>query len=129
VTATGVGSNERVGRRLGQAFREFRFVFGDDEMAEVDSFDGSVPQALLLWNGELTNLGARAEPGGTLASILEAHLGPARRMDGLFLAVYSRVPTAAETAALLPQVRAGNRQRWEDLFFALLTSTEAITNH
>jgi hypothetical protein len=118
-------------RRLRNAFREYQFVFGDDEMAEADRFDGSVPQSLLLWNGELTNRGARAEGGGVLAGILAQHREPAARLEQMFLAVYTRPPRPEERQRLLGYLRDQHDARgaYEDLYFALLTSTEAITNH
>ena len=106
-------------------------MFGDDEMAEANRFDGSVPQSLLLMNGELTNGGTRADPGGVLAQVLAASRDPAARLDDLFLAAYTRRPTPEERAPLLGYLRSqrNTRAAYEDVFFALVTSTEAITNH
>jgi hypothetical protein len=138
VTATGAeelgkrrGDPERTEKRLLQAFREYQFVFGDDEMAEANRFDGSVPQSLLLMNGELTNGATRGDPGGVLAQVLTTHKDPAARLDELFVAAYTRRPTAEERAPLLDYLRSHRNARaaWEDVFFALVTSTEAITNH
>jgi hypothetical protein len=138
VTATGADEMgrrrldpERLERRLFQAFKEFQFTFGDDEMAEADRFDGSVPQALLLLNGELTNNATRAEAGGVLAGILAASREPATRLEDMFLAAYTRRPNEAERTALLAYLREqrNSRAAYEDLYFALQTSTEAITNH
>jgi hypothetical protein len=125
------GDAERAERRLLQAFREYQFVFGDDEMAEANRFDGSVPQSLLLMNGELTNGGTRGEVGGVLAQVLAEQREPAARLDQLFLAAYARPPTTQERAPLLEYLRTQRNARaaWEDVFFALVTSTEAITNH
>jgi uncharacterized protein DUF1549/uncharacterized protein DUF1553 len=122
---------EKVGKRLLQAFREYQFVFGDDEMAEANRFDGSVPQSLLLMNGELTNGGTRADPGGVLAEVLATRRDPGARLDDLFLAAYTRRPTDKERAPLVEYLRSQHdgRAAYEDVFFALLTSTEAITNH
>jgi hypothetical protein len=118
-------------KRLRQAFRQYQFVFADDEMAEADRFDGSVPQSLLLWNGELTNNGARADGRSVLGQILAARKDPAERLEDMFLTVYTRLPTTTERQRLLGGLRADGNSRaaYEDLFFALLTSTEAITNH
>jgi hypothetical protein len=122
---------ERNEKRLLNAFREYQFVFGDDEMAEANRFDGSVPQSLLLLNGELTNGGTRADEGGVLGQVLAASADPAARLDDLYLAAYTRRPTAEERAPLLEYLRnhRNGRAAYEDVFFALLTSTEAITNH
>jgi hypothetical protein len=96
---------------------------------------------LLLFNGEVTNRAAKVRKGrgpaagggddGTLAKILAASPDVPTRLNELFLAVYGRFPTPdermryGEHLAAAPTARA----RYEDLFFALLTSTEMITNH
>jgi hypothetical protein len=127
-------SEERAERLRERTLREYRFTFEDDEMADAD-FDGSMPQALLLLNGELTNSGTRAAEGGTLARILAERAAPLDRLEGMFLAAYARPPSAEEKALLLPALEraAGNRRAaeraYEDVFFALCTSTEAVTNH
>jgi hypothetical protein len=139
VTATGADqmvrrrNQDRADRQIERALREYRFTFDDDEMADADSFDGSMPQALLLLNGELTNGGTRAGEDGVLDGILRRSRDPAERLRDMFLAVYTRPPTAEEAAWLLPQLTEGarkqGRQAWEDAFFALLISSESVTNH
>src|SRR6185369_10248555 len=132
VVATGAEHMEKAGaeeiqKKIDRALKEYLFVFADDEMAEVDTFNGNVPQALLVFNGEITNQGSRARPGGTLAGILAASADPATRLRRLFLAAYTRPPSDDEAARLLPA--GGDRGAWEDVFFALLASTEMLTNH
>jgi hypothetical protein len=126
-----IRDREQVRRQLTQRLREYRFAFEDDEMGESTSFDGSVPQALLLLNGELTNDGARVGPEGVLGAILRLRPDPPSRLDDMMLAAYARPATAEEKTTLLEGLSAGSedRQGWEDLFFALVTSTEALTNH
>ena len=53
------------------------------------------------------------------------------RLREMFLTTYTRPPTEAEQARLLPSLGKGSGARgaYEDLFFALLTSTEMLTNH
>jgi hypothetical protein len=119
-----------VERLMTQTLREYKFAFDDDEMLETDNFDGSVPQALLLLNGELTNRGARSGQAGVLGEILRRTRDPQSRLDDMYLAVYTRLPRPEERAFLLEHLRqAEDRRAYEDIYFALLTSTEAITNH
>jgi hypothetical protein len=139
LVATGVDRMERPGaqpieRKIERLLREYLFVFGDDERAEIDTFDGNIPQALLLWNGEIVNRGARARRGGVLGRILAESDAPDVRLRRMFLAAVARPPTAAEQARLLPALVSADGGRaaaaaYEDLFFALLTSTEMLTNH
>jgi hypothetical protein len=137
LTVTGVDGmakrrmgDEKVEKRMAAALREFQFAFDDDEMAEANSFDGSMPQALMLLNGELTNNGTRAAEVGVLGEILRGSRDPATRLEQMFLAVYSRRPTSEERTLLAESLRrADPRRAFEDIYFALLTSTEAVTNH
>jgi hypothetical protein len=124
---------DRAERQIERALREYRFTFDDDEMADADSFDGSMPQALLLLNGEVTNSGARAGEDGVLDGILRRTRNPAERLRDMFLAAYTRPPTVEEAAWMLPQLTEGarrqGRQAYEDAFFSLLISSESVTNH
>ncbi|HKA92031.1 MAG TPA: DUF1549 domain-containing protein [Haliangiales bacterium] len=136
VDATGIddAAARRVGRelaqtKLDQGLRQFSFVFGDDEMAEVDRATGNVPQALVLFNGELVSNGARAAPGGELLGILGETEDPTARVTRIYLQTYTRRPTAGELQRALAFVGRGGVDRYEDLFYALLTSTEFTTNH
>jgi len=136
ITATGVDRLEqldadKVRKRIERALKEYSFIFADDEGAEVNTFNGNIPQALLLFNGELTNQGAKQRPGSNLARILTGSNDPATRLRQMFLSTYTRPPTDAEQARLLPALGngPGARAAYEDLYFALLTSTEMLTNH
>lgn len=138
LTATGADrmarhrqADDRVDKMLANGLREYRFAFDDDEMADTD-FDGSMPQALLLLNGEITNNGTRAGDDGVLGAILAETREPAARLDQMFLAIYARRPSADERSLMLASLAAAGRdprKAYEDMYFALLTSTEAMTNH
>ncbi|MCB9751594.1 MAG: DUF1549 domain-containing protein [Myxococcales bacterium] len=109
IVAAGLGDSDRaaarrlVEQRREQALREYLFLFNDDEMSAIDSFDGNVPQALLLLNGQLTNRGVTIGAGGTVKRALDGY-ARARddedaRVNGLarlYLAAYGRPPSDAE---------------------------------
>ena len=70
IVATGVDRLEqldadKVRKRIERGLKEYSFIFADDEGAEVNTFNGNIPQALLLFNGELTNQGAKQRPART----------------------------------------------------------------
>lgn len=136
ITATGLeqvqgrGFKAAVRQRKQKALSEFEFVFGDDEMASADAFTGSVPQALLLLNGALTNQGVVAREGGALATLLAESEDTDARLRALWLTVYGRPPTDAERAIGRDAVGTGdNTKAWEDLMFAMLYSSEFGSNH
>ena len=96
---------DRALRLVERTLREYRFTFEDDEMADAD-FDGTLPQALLLLNGEFTNDGTRAADAGNLAAILAATRDPDDRITRMFLVAYTRRPSAAELALFRDQIKA-----------------------
>jgi hypothetical protein len=125
---------DRVSRARGRAakqaaFMGFSFVFDDDEMAETEDFQGSIPQGLFLMNGRVAQ-GAVSSRGGTTVSSAVAEKSEAEGVRRLYLAAYGREPDASETNRALAVVRRGDGQEgWEDLFWALLNSAEFMTNH
>ncbi len=77
--------------------RKFVFIFDNDEMEEDESFQGTIPQALMLLNGNLVNQGIKARPGGgTLGTILKNAKSNSERIDWLYLATLSRYPLPEE---------------------------------
>lgn len=140
-----------------RALAQYVFTFVDDEMAEAESFAGNVPQALLLLNGELSNAGVRERAGGTVAAaraLAEGEGGEAAAIEALYLSAYGRRPDAEETSAAVDFIRAygggdqdeqgkagkhgkqgkqakraAQAKAYEDLHYALLLSSEFVTNH
>lgn len=111
------------------ALKEYEFVFADDEMADADGFSASVPQALLLLNGELTNQGVVARSGGSVDRILSSSKETDARLQTLWLTVYGRMPSADELALGRAAVERGGKGDWEDLMFAMIYSSEFGSNH
>jgi hypothetical protein len=139
---------------LGQFIR----TFGTDENDEATVFNGTIPQALVLMNGELIRSATSDAQGSFLHRLLEARGGdvapekgekprktsrPAKgrtarnpvraKIDTLFLASLGR-PADDDEVQRLEKVLADNKsqngiQAFEDLFWALLNSNEFIINH
>ncbi len=122
---------DRLERFKHQMLRQYLFTFADDDGKDVDAFTGSVAQALLLRNHFVTNQGARVARGTVLRRIFDASGAPEQRLRWMFMAAYSRHMTTAERARYLGYLkRRGNvRQAYEDLFHAMITSTEFLSNH
>ena len=102
VTATNMGPVlERVaGARLDQVkyamTRQFTFLFDVDEEFEQKDFEGTIPQALMLLNGNLVNRGATPIPGTTLYDVLNMTGEDKDKITALYLRTLSRPPTASE---------------------------------
>ncbi len=112
VEATNMGPLlERVaGGRLDQIkfamAKQFTFLFDVDEEFEQKDFEGTIPQALMLLNGNLVNRGATPIPGTALADVLASSESDAAKIEELYLRTLSRKPTSGETARWMEFIHA-----------------------
>lgn len=115
--------------------RKFVQTFGDDEGQEVVD-EGTIPQALLLLNGPLTNDAIRPRPGHPVYDRLFRMKSNDERIETIYLRTLGRMPAPAERAVLrealaAPEARtaAGQAQALSDVYWALLNSSEFAFNH
>lgn len=122
----------RVVRAIGQ--NEFVERYGDSGADEFDAHGGTIPQRLLMMNGEIVH----EETTDSLlanASTQIAAFAPddAAAIETAMLAVLSRRPSEQEAeyfAGRLAGVRGNRREaRLGDLYWTLLNSTEFSWNH
>ena len=138
VVATGAGQDAR-GDRAKQTrdrwLRDFLRIFGGNEEDEPTLFAGSIPQALLMMNGELIQRALDGESESVFTKVLAS--GDLRtdkdRVEALYRAALGRKPTRSESSGLtsaLGRAR-GDEKLWlyQDLYWALLNSNEFIFNH
>ena len=98
---------------------KFRYYFDDDEGGAADSFEGSLPEALFMMNGDRTNQLKRE-----LSEVLNEIQNKDERFTALFHATLSRDPTGPERARLLPMINHDAKEAFGDLLWALLNSAE-----
>jgi hypothetical protein len=106
--------------------------YGDSGEDEFGGKGGTIPQRLLLMNGSLIH--DRIKQGIFNAATRIAWQAPddARAVETAYLTVLTRRPTAKEAEhfeAFLAEGNLGRPQRLEDLFWALINSTELSWNH
>jgi hypothetical protein len=82
------------------------FLFDVDEQADDSSYEGTIPQALMLLNGRLVNGGASAIPGDALAATLSQQRDDAAAIRALYLRTLSRPPSQEEVEHWVAFVRA-----------------------
>jgi hypothetical protein len=113
--------------------RQFETAFGTDENDEATTFNGSIPQALTLMNGDLVRRATGDQPGSMLARVAgNPKFNNADRINYLYLAALSRSPTRQELAISneLLLARGGNvGQALQDIWWALLNTNEFILIH
>lgn len=81
---------EKVEGLKARLVRQFVFLFQVDEDHEQRSFEGTIPQALMLLNGRLTQEGSALIPGNALAQILHQPGDDASKIQALYLRTLSR---------------------------------------
>jgi hypothetical protein len=111
---------------------QFVVAFGNDEGEESTTFNGTIPQALMLFNGDLIKKAISDEQGSFLYRLANSpRLKPEQKVEYLFLAALARKPSKDELmiAGQLQKARGNALHGLQDLWWALLNSNEFILNH
>ena len=130
------GSGDPDHRKRDAWMRQFLFTFANDETEESTSFQGTIPQALMMMNGELMNEALSGKPGSFLCDVIEQGSRQGRSPEGhmvsaIYLAALSRHPTNKELTQARQYFAAypDSLQVLQDLFWALLNSNEFVLIH
>lgn len=116
--------------------RQFIVTFGNDEQGETTNFQGTIPQALMMMNGDLMTSATGGKTGSFLAKLLDEARKRSRShpvpfiINRLYLAALSRPPTATEMANARKIIASSpdTINLIEDMFWALLNSNEFVLN-
>ncbi len=126
-------SSERRNEFKNRWLRQFTTAFGTDDAGEATTFNGSIPQALALMNGELVRRATGNQPGSMLYRVAnDPQMDNAERIRYLYQAALARLPTRQELAISndLLRARGGNvGAALQDIWWALLNTNEFILNH
>lgn len=113
---------------------KFLFLLDNGEMEEIEAFSGTVPQALMMINGDMVNDSASHEEHGSFVNyVLQKWRDPTERLEYIYLSVLSRLPTAKEKTYfqryLDRSLYRNKNLAYEDLYWVLLNSAEFSLNH
>jgi hypothetical protein len=126
------GSFEEQERQKSTWLQQFATAFGTDENDEATTFNGTIPQALMMMNGDLIRRATSAEKGSYLERLAHSSLKDGDKINHLYLAALTRKPTRGE-ANLAQQYwlyRNGKTvEALQDIFWVLLNSNEFILIH
>jgi len=135
VTATGAsaaGSYEKQEQERRKWLSQFVVAFGTDEGDEATTFNGSIPQALMMFNGDLIKQATATDKGSFLGKIASDDDRLRAKLDNVFLTGVARRPTRLEQtmANKLLMARGGKEaEMLQDIWWALLNSNEFIMQH
>ena len=136
ITATraleGRGSYEEQEELKSRWLGQFVVAFGNDEGEETTSFNGTIPQALMLFNGDLVKKATSSDKGSFLNDLASSELNNTQKINYLFEAAFARKPNMNEVkvANQLLAARKGDlTAALQDIWWAVLNSNEFILNH
>ncbi len=132
--------------------RQFVVAFGNDEGEESTTFNGTIPQALMLMNGELIKKAIEVKEGSYISKLAASSIKPGEKVSYLFEAALARKPTQNEISItnqlLLREMERANPKgkakakakndapgtdaaahALQDIFWAVLNSNEFILQH
>jgi len=125
-------NGEKAARRKDEWLSQFIIAFGTDEGDEATTFNGSIPQVLMMFNGELMKTATSAGKGGFLDRVSSSGMSNPQKIDALYAAALARKPTKKELtlANQLLVARKGDAVgALQDVWWAVLNSNEFIINH
>ena len=131
----------------GRWLRQFTRALGNDQGDESTTFNGTIPQTLMMFNGPLVDRALRTEEGSLLGDLLRDNtLSDRQRVQYLYWTAFGRAATKRELRVaeqLFAQSAAtvgSSSREWQDkkppqayalqdIYWALLNSNEYILNH
>ena len=128
---SGRSSWEQAETQRQQWLQQFVLAFGTDENDEATTFDGTIPQALMMMNGKLIEDALSGSKGSLLNTVLTEKGKEMDKIKTLYIATLSRTPSRKEVTAA-QKVLGGAKspfEAYQDLYWALLNSNEFIFNH
>src|SRR5262249_54043709 len=130
-----INSSSHILVRTLRYFSENDFVqrYGDTGEDEFDGRGGTIPQRLLLMNGELVHDRTKQSPFTAATQIGWLAAADPAAVETAYLAVLTRRPTPEEAAHFQGRLN-GSRgdersRRMEDLYWTLINSTEFSWDH
>lgn len=123
--------SDNLRRKRAQWMRQFVVAFGTDDNGEATTFNGSIPQALMMMNGPLVQEAISTDDGSYLRYVLTSEDSDADRIRSLYQIALGRNPKRSEKSAVTKILKQGRNAEWvyQDLFWALLNSNEFIFIH
>lgn len=123
-------------KRRQEWLTQFYSALDNDENTEQSTFDGSLPQALVMMNGDLVKEAVSGRPGTFLNEVEAAKGSDSEKLAKLSMAILARTPTAIEEKVFQQSMKSAGRtstgngglEGLQDACWAYLNSTEFVVN-
>ncbi len=128
------GDSSALEEQRQQWLQQFVVAFENDENSESTTFNGTIPQAMMMMNSKLIEKACSVEPGSFLYDTMHKPGSEPAKIQEFYLAALSRYPTRFEISKAQSMLNAGSYRgnrlaACQDLFWALLNSNEFVLIH
>ena len=126
------GNFEQQERLKNRWLQQFSQAFGTDEGDETTTFNGTIPQVLMMFNGELIRSATGNTKGSMIRQIGDQNMPFQKKVDHLYKAGLGRRPKRSESKLAREFLNgyAGNEtEALSDMWWVILNSNEFIFNH
>ena len=111
---------------------QFVIAFGTDEGDDATTFNGSIPQILMMFNGDMIKNAVSTGKGGFLHKVASSSMNNPAKIETLYMAALARKPSSSELAVANKMVVARKGDvvgALQDVWWAVLNSNEFIIKH
>ena len=125
------GSYEQQEKDKNVWLRQFTTAFGTDEGQESTTFNGTIPQVLMMFNGDLIRK-STAVTKGTMINRLASAGNYNKSVEELFVKGLSRKPSGKEkdlAKRILKARKDNTAEALKDVWWVVLNTNEFIFNH
>ena len=126
------GSYEEQERIKSRWLQQFNSAFGTDEGQESTTFNGTIPQVLMLFNGDMIRQAISSTDGTLINKLTSSGQKYSDSVEHLFMALLARKPTGREKTmakAFLGAQKGNQKEALKDVSWVLLNTNEFIFNH
>ena len=126
------GNLEEQQKKREDWMRQFVVAFGTDEGDETTTFNGSIPQSLMLFNGDLIREAISIDAGSWLHGMVQNKSAVADKIQYLYIAGLGRRARPEEVSIAQKLLAARSNDvggMLQDMWWAILNSNEFIFNH
>jgi hypothetical protein len=123
---------EEAAKKKDEWLSQFIIAFGTDEGDDSTTFNGSIPQVLMMFNGDLIKQATNTGKGGFLDRVAKSDMTNAAKITTLYQSALARSPSAKEISAandMLVARKGDAIGALQDIWWAILNSNEFIINH
>ena len=123
---------EEAAKKKDQWLSQFVIAFGTDEGDDSTTFNGSIPQVLMMFNGDLIKQATNTGKGGFLDRVAKSDMKNAAKIATLYQSALARQPSPKEVSAaneMLVARKGDAIGALQDIWWAVLNSNEFIINH